>query len=345
MRVREEWASRAIVHALGTAAVVLAITACTGAQSALDVRGPGAERIATLWWLLLGVAVVVYAAVMALLLGAVLRSRRDPREPADETDDIRRRRARRLIGGMIAVTAVILTAVFLVTLRTQVALHAHAAQELTIEVTGRRWWWEIRYRGSSPGDQVITANEIHIPTGQRVRIELTSADVIHSFWVPNLQGKTDLVPGRTLVTWLEADVPGISRGQCAEYCGIQHTNMAFLVVAEAPAEFARWLAEQRQAASPPADTMSQRGQSIFVSSGCVSCHAVSGTPAVDLLGPNLTHFASRRTIAAGTLTNTRENLTAWLDDPQRSKPGNLMPRVPLTPAALDAVVHYLESLR
>jgi cytochrome c oxidase subunit 2 len=246
---------------------------------------------------------------------------------------------------MIALTAPILTAVFIVTLRTQATLHAHAEEDLTIEVIGRQWWWEIRYRGPSPGDQVITANEIHIPTGQRVRIEMTAADVIHSFWVPNLQGKTDLVPGRTLVTWLQADVPGTSRGQCAEYCGIQHTNMAFLVVAEAPAEFARWLAEQRQPASPPADTLSQRGQSIFASSGCAYCHAVSGTPGAGLLGPDLTHFASRRTFAAGTLANTRENLAAWLADPQRIKPGNLMPRVTLTPAALDAVVHYLESLR
>jgi cytochrome c oxidase subunit 2 len=231
------------------------------------------------------------------------------------------------------------------TLRTQVALHAHAAQDLTIEIIGHQWWWEMRYRGPSPGDQVITANEIHIPTGQRVRIELTSADVIHSLWVPNLQGKTDLVPGRTLITWLQADVPGISRGQCAEYCGIQHTHMAFLVVAETPAEFARWLAEQRRPAQAPADAMSQQGQSVFDGSGCGYCHTVSGARAAGSLGPDLTHFASRRTIAAGTLPNTRENLAAWLADPQRIKPGNLMPRVPLTPAALDAVVRYLESLR
>ena len=332
------------MRGLGEAAAALAITGCAGAQSALDVRGPGAEQIAALWWLLLGVAVVVYAAVMALFLGAVLRSRRDAPEPAEETDHVRRRRARRLIGGMIALTAVILTAVFIVTLRTQVALHAHAEEDLTIEVIGRQWWWEIRYHGPS-ADSVITANEIHLPTGQRVRIEMTAADVIHSLWVPNLQGKTDLVPGRTLVTWLQAAVPGISRGQCAEYCGIQHTNMAVLVVAETPAEFARWLAEQRQPASPPADSMSQRGQSIFQSSGCTYCHAVGGTPTAGLRGPDLTHFASRRTLAAGTLTNTRENLAAWLADPQRIKPGNLMPRVPLTPAALDAIVHYLASLR
>jgi cytochrome c oxidase subunit 2 len=334
-----------IARTIAGAAVALDIIACSGPQSALDVRGSGAERIAALWWMLLGVAVAVYAVVMVIFLGAVLRSRRDEREGVEDADQTRRRRVRRLIGGTVALTAMILGVVFVLTLRTQAALHAHATEDLTIEIIGRQWWWEIRYRGRQGEDTVITANEIHIPTGQRVRIEMTSADVIHSLWVPSLQGKTDLVPGRTLVTWLRADVPGISRGQCAEYCGVQHTHMGLLVVAQTPDEFARWLAEQRQPAPAPADTLSQRGQNIFDGSGCGYCHAVSGTFAAGSLGPDLTHFASRSTIAAATLANTHENLTAWLADPQRIKPGNLMPRVPLAPDAIDAVAHYLESLR
>jgi cytochrome c oxidase subunit II len=328
----------------------LAVGACAGVQSALDARGPGAERIIELWWLLLGAAAAVYAVVVALLLGAVVRRGRgggtpdggEYREGAEVAD---RRAARRLIAGATALPAVILAAVFAATLRTQAALHGDATADLTVRVIGRQWWWEVRYPGPSPGDQVVTANEIHIPTGQRVRLELTSLDVIHSLWVPSLQGKTDLVPGRTTVTWLQADLPGTSRGQCAEYCGLQHTQMALLVIAEPPAEFARWLDEQRRPAEAPADTTSQRGQAVFLSSGCGYCHAVRGTRTLGLLGPDLTHFASRRTIAAGTLANIRGNLAGWIADPQHIKPGNKMPRVPLMPEDLHAVVRYLEGLR
>jgi cytochrome c oxidase subunit 2 len=169
--------------------------------------------------------------------------------------------------------------------------------------------------------------------------------VIHSFWVPGLQGKMDMIPGRTNVTWLQADRTGVWRGQCAEYCGLQHAKMAFLVVAERPDSFAGWLARQRDTAPTPIDELTRRGQEVFLSSSCVMCHAISGTPAGSRIGPDLTHLASRRTIAAGTLPNTRGNLAGWILDPQRIKPGTRMPPNQLDPADLQALLAYLESLK
>lgn len=332
------------VGAIGATATV-ALTACSGVQSVLDARGPAADRIADLWWLLLAVASGVYVVFLTLLLGAIVRRRRDDGERQRGADPPHHRDARWVIAAAVVLPALVLAGVFVVTLRTQAALHAHAAEELTIKVVGRMWWWQITYVGSSLGDTVVGANEIHIPTGRRVRLELTSADVIHTLWVPNLQGKTDLVPARTLVTWVQAVRPGISRGQCAEFCGIQHAHMSFLVIAEPPAQFERWLAEQRRPASAPSDELGRQGQSVFLASGCGYCHSVRGIRTLGLLGPDLTHFAGRQTIAAGTLANAPGNLFAWIADPQRVKPGNKMPRVPLAPEQLRAVVAYVQSLR
>ncbi len=317
------------------------LTACAGPQSALDVRGPGADRIAGLWWLMLGLGAVVYAVVIAILLRVALRTGSGPSTPAAE------RRAMLWIAvGGAALPAVILTVLFVISMRTLSALGPSAEPaELTIHVTARQFWWEIRYPGRTPSDDAVTANEIHIPTGRRVQLALTSTDVIHSLWVPNLQGKMDLVPGRTNFMWLEADRPGISRGQCAEYCGLQHTRMSFLVVAESPADFERWLAAQRQPAAAPADSLARHGRDVFFSLPCAYCHAVRGTPSPARGGPDLTHLAGRVTLAAGTLSNTRANLAGWIANPQRIKPGNRMPDIDLTAEQLRALLHYLESLR
>ena len=331
-------------RALGGAALALSCSACAGPQSALDVRGTAAARIAGLWWTLLVVAVVVYIIVIALLLATIARRVRETGENGLQMPTSDRRGLRWIGLGGVLLPALVLAAVLAVTLRVQTALHSHTPADLTVQVIGRLWWWEIRYLGGAPGDRVITANELHIPTGRRVRVELTSADMIHSFWVPNLQGKVDLVPGRTTVTWLHADRPGISRGQCAEYCGLQHTRMGFLVVAEPPAEFTRWLDEQRRPSAAVNET-TRRGQVLFQSSGCAYCHATRPVATPGVGGPDLTHFASRRTIAAATLPNTRGHLAGWIADPQGIKPGNRMPRIPLAPADLLAVVTYLESLR
>lgn len=212
---------------------------------------------------------------------------------------------------------------------------------LTIEVTGHRWWWEIRYRNAAQPDHVVTtANQLVIPTGVPVRIELTSSDVIHDFWVPKLGPKMDMIPGRTNVTWLEARDPGTYRGQCAEYCGLEHARMAFEVTALGRADFARWMAVERTPASPHG----ARGEQVF-EARCGACHTVRGTDAAGIYGPDLTHFAMRPTIAAGLLPNTVAARDRWLADTQAVKPGALMPQVELGNADRQAVVRYLGSLR
>jgi cytochrome c oxidase subunit 2 len=191
---------------------------------------------------------------------------------------------------------------------------------------------------------VTTANELHIPAGQRVRLRLTSRDVIHSFWVPALQGKMDMIPGRTTETWLRAERPGLHRGQCAEYCGHQHARMALWVVVDSPDGFAAWLAQERRPAAEPLDAEAQRGRAVFQAQACAGCHAIRGAT-VGVGGPDLTHVANRRTLAAGTLDNVPGNLAGWIADPQAHKPGNLMPRVPLRAPDLHALVAYLGTLR
>jgi len=224
---------------------------------------------------------------------------------------------------------------------TRAVAEAPAAPGLTVEVTGHRWWWEIRYRDPGQPDHVITtANQLVIPTGVPVRIDLTSGDVIHDFWVPKLGPKMDMIPGRTNVTWLEARDAGSYRGQCAEYCGLEHARMAFEVTALAPAAFARWMAAERAPATLP-DT---RGQQLFMAR-CAACHTVRGTGAAGIYGPDLTHFASRPTIAAGLLPNSVAARERWLAETQAVKPGALMPQVELGDADRHAVVHYLGSLR
>ena len=218
-------------------------------------------------------------------------------------------------------------------------------EALQIQVTGHQWWWEVQYRDSLPKDWVTTANEIHIPVGYPVVFELRSSDVIHSFWPPNLSPKRDQIPGNENSLWFQADSAGVYRGMCAEFCGHQHAKMAFLVVAQPPHEFAAWLARQRDTALTPTDSLAQHGKEVFLASTCVMCHAISGTPAGSRIGPDLTHLASRRTLAAGTLPNTRANLTGWIVDPQVIKPGVKMPASQLSGPDLLALVAYLETLK
>jgi cytochrome c oxidase subunit II len=216
---------------------------------------------------------------------------------------------------------------------------------LQIRVTGHQWWWEVQYRDSLPKNWVTTANEIHIPIGRPVAFELRSTDVIHSFWPPNLSPKRDQIPGDENSLWFQADSPGIYRGMCAEFCGHQHAKMAFLIVAEPPDEFAGWLARQRDTAATPTDALAQQGKGVFLASSCVMCHTISGTSAGSRIGPDLTHLASRRTIGAGTLPNTRGNLAGWILDPQAIKPGVKMPPNQLSGPDLLALVAYLETLK
>jgi cytochrome c oxidase subunit 2 len=280
------------------------------------------------------ISVVVFAAVAGLMAAAIVRRRRrglevDASEPRWGDPFV-------VIAGVV-VPAVILTSVLVVSSRDMVAITGAGDSEMTIEVVGHMWWWEVRYP-----DGVETANEIHIPVGQTVRFEVSSVDVIHSFWVPELAPKIDMIPGRTNVLDVEAERPGTYRGQCAEYCGLQHANMALFVVAEPPAEFALWLRnESLPAVSSPE---AAGGLRLFLDSSCVGCHTIRGTDASGTLGPDLTHVASRRTLAAGTITNTDQNLATWISDPQSIKPGAVMPPTELSPQELSAVVDYLRSL-
>jgi cytochrome c oxidase subunit 2 len=212
-------------------------------------------------------------------------------------------------------------------------------------VRGYQWWWEVTYGDAQPARVFTTANEIHVPVGRRVSIELAAADVIHSFWVPNLAGKQDLISGRDNQIAFTADRAGIYRGQCAEFCGLQHAHMGLLVVAQSPDEFDVWRNAQLASATAPGDAEQQGGERVVTGKACAACHTIRGTAAAGTLGPDLTHLASRSYIAAGVLPMTRGSLAAWIADPQTIKPGNNMPMVPLTADELRAASAYLASLK
>jgi cytochrome c oxidase subunit 2 len=296
-----------------------------------------------LWDPMYVTAVVVFVLVVAALGVAALR-RRAVAEPVEGPG--RERRMKLAVGVATLLTTVVLF-VFLVADtsvgRAVTATPGHAA--LQIRVTGHQWWWEVQYRDSLAQHWVTTANEIHIPAGRPVVVELRSTDVIHSFWPPNLSAKRDLIPGKENSLWLQADSAGEFRGQCAEFCGHQHAKMAFLVIAEPPARFGQWLTAQRDTAATPSDSLTRRGQEVFLGTSCPMCHAIAGTSAGSRVGPDLTHLASRRTIAAGTLPNTRGNLGGWILNPQAIKPGTKMPANALSPDDLQALLAYLETLR
>jgi len=329
------------------ACCALLLGACRGAtyQSVLEPKGPQAYKVHQLWRFALVVAAVVYAVTVAALLWATWSAARKRRAglPPDELHEGGMRRGVTL--GTAATVAILL--VFLVydlsVGRTITGSPSH--NPLTVEITGHQWWWEVTYSGPSPRDRFTTANEIHVPVGQPVVFVLNAADVIHSFWVPNLSGKKDLIPGRTTSVWFQADTPGVYRGQCAEFCGLQHAKMALFVVAEPTEQYTRWATAAQAQATPPNDPQAIRGQQVFMKSSCALCHNIEGTLAASHAGPDLTHLASRRTIAAGTVRNTRGNLAGWIVDPQRIKPGAHMPPNQLAPQDLDALLTYLQSLR
>ena len=314
-----------------------------GAHSALDPAGPQAAAIkAWLWNPMYAVAVVTFVLVVAALLWAAFR-RRDPEAPPD--DPSRDRGLARTVGVATALTIVVVFAVLILDGAVSHATSRAPADAVRITVTGHQWWWDVQYPDSIPANFATTANEIHIPVGRPVVVELHSSDVIHSFWPPSLSAKRDLIPGRTNTLQLQADRPGTYRGMCAEFCGHQHAKMAFLIVAEPADAFERWLAHQRESAETPADSVARRGQEVFLGASCPLCHAVSGTPAGGRVGPDLSHLAGRRTIAAGTRTNVKGNLMGWILDPQGIKPGVQMPPTALPADDLQALVAYLETLR
>lgn len=299
--------------------------------------------------LVLGTAVFV---LFALLL--VLASRRggDEEPPGHETKPS----PWWLFGGGVALPTIVLLAVLVATLLVMQANPEIAASDaeaaasaggdgdgdaVVVEAIASQFWWEFRY----PGEGVVTATEMHIPAGEPVHVVIDSTDVIHSFWVPELTGKRDAIPGNTTFLVVEADEPGTFRGRCAEFCGLAHTFMELLVVAHDRPDYEAWLAEQAEPASEPTSAESRRGKELFVGAGgCASCHTIRGTEAGGDSGPHLTHFASRRSIGAGRLQVTAENLREFIDHPADIKPGVKMPPADLTPEEIAAIVAYLQGL-
>jgi cytochrome c oxidase subunit 2 len=328
-------------------AAALTLVGCQDWQSSLDPHGPAAESIAALFWVFTIVSTVVWLLVMAALGLALLRRRVDAVAVLDPlvTDPAQDRRARNIIAGAIGATAVILLVLTGLSYSAQKALTAPREDELVIKVTGNQWWWDVRYEDPQPSRTFTTANEIHIPVGRPVRLKLESIDVIHSFWVPNLAGKVDLVPGRQNELRLSASRPGVYRGQCAEFCGYQHAHMGIFLIAEPDADFEAWRDRQLAAAEPPSDSERQKGIAVFLSQACVMCHTIRGTSAGGRTGPDLTHVGSRRSIAAGTLPMNRGALAAWIVDPQAIKPGTKMPSSDLNADQVNALVSYLEGLK
>ncbi len=319
-----------------------------GVHDALASAGLQAAHIGSLWNLTVFICTAVFCAVLLGLAFALWRSgRASERDPADVASNERHERGPyRSVLWSAAVSIVLLLVLVVASVATDRALaRMSLADAVNIEVTGHQWWWEVRYRGAQASDTFTTANELHVPVGRPVVIQLDADDVIHSLWVPSLAGKKDLIPGRTALIQFRADQPGRYRGQCAEFCGYQHAFMAFEVIADPPAAFDAWQAAQRQPAKEPGDATTRRGRDVFLGSACVMCHAIEGTTAGARKAPDLTHVGSRTTIAAGTLPNRPAELARWIANPQDFKPGANMPATPLSSSDMDALVAYLGSLK
>lgn len=310
-----------------------------GAHDALSPGGPAAAAVDGLWKFLWITAAVVYILVLAAFIYSALRKRRDTAGATTESG------ARLAVMIATGVTVLILFAFLIVDFGTGRKLSAAEPDALVIDVTGHQWWWEVTYPSADPSLQVTTANEIHIPVGRPVVVRLHTADVIHSFWVPSLAGKRDLIPGYPGRIRFQAASAGIYRGECAEFCGHEHAKMSFLVIAEPADSFAAWLAGEHGPAAAPATESARRGEAVFLEGRCVMCHTIRGTPAGSRVGPDLTHLAARQTLAAGTIPNRRGWLAGFIMNPQRIKPGVLMPPNQLSPADLHALLDYLGSLR
>jgi cytochrome c oxidase subunit 2 len=312
------------------------LTGCGGNQNTLAPKSHPQHQIANIFWVTFGASCVGFGIIVFLLFLGWLR-RTKPSLPGGGGE----RAATFVVLGMgVGLPIALLAALFVwsdLFVMKSTAAPRPGSTDMTISVIGHQWWWEVRY----PGTNVATANEIHIPTGTRVDVELTTADVIHSFWIPELNRKTDMIPGRANRQLLVTDHPGVYRGQCAEFCGLQHAHMAVSVIAQPRAQFDAWLARQKQPQSPS----TSRGAVLFQQQACGGCHTIRGTQANGDVGPDLTHFASRSTIAALTVPNNRGDVRQWIAHPQELKPGNEMPDLHLSAADFDALARYLETLR
>jgi cytochrome c oxidase subunit II len=318
-------------------AVPLLTAGCDGWQSAMAPGSPQAAKLKGLIWLFTITCGVVWLLVILVLAGAILRRRAIAKRSSTAASVV--------VGSATAATVVVIAGLTLTSYFVTRGIAASGPDPLIIQVRGHQWWWEATYQDGSTSQNFIAANEVHVPVGRPVRIELASEDVIHSFWAPNLAGKQDLIPGRDNALSFTAEKPGTYRQQCAEFCGLQHAHMAMLVVVDSEQAYATWRAAQLAEPAPPMSAEEKAGRRVFLSKPCASCHTIRGTPAGGTVGPDLTHVGSRQFIAAGLLPTTRGSLAAWIADPQTIKPGNSMPMVSLTATELNEVAAYLTGLR
>ena len=305
----------------------------------LAPAGTDAQTIAALWWVLFWTLTAVTGGVLVSWALAIRRATRDS-PPAAE---------RRLIAAVIGASVTSL-GVLAALLGTSVAAERRlqdlpGSDPIAIEITGHRWWWEVRYWPDDPVRRVVSANELHVPVGREVRLRLSSADVIHSFWVPAADGKVDLVPGRDNTLRFRIDQPGTWLGQCAEFCGVQHAYMRLPLIAQDSPSFEDWLRSERAGGAQPETDDAARGRALFESDACVLCHTVGGTDARGRVGPDLTHVGRRLFIAAGARRHSSGTMQEWIRDPQRVKPGNEMPVLPLSGEDVRLLTAYMEALR
>lgn len=340
---------------LVTCLTFFALTGCSSyvPQNILAPFSPAATETADLFYTIFWVAVAIFVLVEGALVYFVLRYQR---RAQDEHPEQYHGNTRLEITWTV-IPALILVVVFALTIRTMGTTGpTHPPGEgMPIKVMGHQWWWEIQYNDG----KVLTASELHMPAGQVMNVSLNSADVIHSFWVPSLMGKTDTMPAHDNKTWIYGTITGTYDGQCAEFCGTQHANMLFRVIVQSPEEFQAWLtSQQAPAVEPAAGSLQAQGKAIFLNPDkkCVGCHTIQGTTAAGVTGPNLTHFASRSCFAGCRFPNNHDNLTSWLTNSDAMKPGNLMaktlatlnpasPTNPLAPDEVAALTAYIESLK
>jgi cytochrome c oxidase subunit 2 len=322
-------------------ALVTLLGGCDAPLSIFSTASDAAERVARLAWFMIILSGIIFVGVMIAMLAAAVRNRRRSAIDVDLSDP----GTGWIIWGGAVMPGIVLLAVFVVSLGAM-GRFPESRPMVTIHVTGHQWWWQLDYEFPRRPDQFRTANELHIPVGVPVRIILTSADVIHSFWVPQLQGKLDVIPGDTNDLRLVARRAGTYSGVCAEYCGTQHTHMGLVVVAEDSTRFKQWAAGQLMPGASPADALTAEGQRLFVGGPCSMCHTVRGTPALAQVAPDLTHVGSRLSIAAGTLPNTLGNMEGWIANAQSLKPGAKMPTLTaFNGAQLRALAAYVSSLK
>jgi len=320
--------------------VAVSVAGCGGQQSIVAPRSHQTHVIALVWWWMLGASVVVFVGAVGLLVLAFLRRRSAGLPFFGERE--------RVAGGMVIVFGVVVPLVVLLVLFGASDIYAirytqapaAGSTRMTVDVIGHQWWWEVRY----PGTTAVTANEVHIPTGERVQVIATSADVIHSLWVPRLARKIDMIPGRENRILIETPDAGRYLGQCSEFCGPAHAHMRLAVIAQAPAAFQAWLSNMARPATAPITTREREGERLFMSRGCGGCHQLRGTEASGTIGPDLTHVASRSTLAAVTIPNDAREMMAWIENPQAIKPGNHMPDLGLSRAQAETIAAFLQEL-